>query len=193
VQIVFKTDRRVEDFSVQKAELFPDEPLKCPFKDCSMPVKLKKHGYYARYYISRRFNGIIYIRRYICPVCGRTVSMLPVFCLPRFQYSALDIFNMLYELNKLGESLKKYIARIKKYFSAIGRRHLNYYKRRILNNRQFIQYGLNLISPGFLNAGILENQKWVKRFLEEVNNLSIQVFLINFYQHTGKSFMTTKI
>lgn len=192
MQIVFKTDRKVKDFSVQKTELFPDAPLRCPFKDCSMPVKLKKHGYYTRYYISRLFSGILYIRRYICPVCGRTVSMLPVFCLPKFQYSALDILNMLYELYNLGISLNRYIKKIKKYFSAIERRHINYYKKRILNNRQFIQYGLNLISPGFICAvSILENQKWVKKFLKEVNNLNHHVFLINFFKHTGKSFMTT--
>jgi len=193
VQIIFKTDRNAEEFAVQKPELFPDAPLKCPFKDCSMPVKLKKHGYYTRFYISRLFCGVLYIRRYICPVCGRTVSMLPVFCLPRFQYSAFDIVYMLCELYKLGVSLKEYIGRIKRWFSAIGRRHLNYYKRRIINNRQFIQYGLNLISPGFIRKGTLENQKWVKDFLEEVNNLSTTAFLIDFHNHTGKSFMTAQI
>jgi len=73
----------------------------------------------------------------------------------------------------------------------MDRRHINYYKKRILENRKFIQYGLNLISPEFISAGsIPENQIWVKEFLDEVNRIQARIFLVDFHTKTGESFMT---
>jgi hypothetical protein len=109
MQISFYTHNSAQDFSNKSSELFPDPPKRCPFKDCSLPVKLKKHGYYSRYFISKTFKGSIFLRRYICPVCGRTISMLPMFCLQRFQYSGLDIVNLLHEFYQGEISLMKLI------------------------------------------------------------------------------------
>jgi hypothetical protein len=80
---------------------------------------------------------------------------------------------------------------IRQCFPAMDRRHINYYKKRILENREFIQYGLNLISPEFISVGsIPENQVWVKEFLDIVHRIQPHVFLVDFYQKTGESFMT---
>lgn len=191
MQIIFHTEHPAEDFSTQNSSLFPKVPQKCPFKDCSLPVQLKKHGYYKRFFVSKIFTGILYIRRYICPVCGRTISMLPVFCVPKFQYSGLDIIQMLHELYRGNLTLKRYVEGLKKYFPAMGRRHINYYKKRVLENRKFIQYGLNLISPEFISAGsIPENQIWVKEFFAEINRIEARIFLVDFHAITGESFMT---
>lgn len=191
MQIIFHTEHSAEEFSTQKSSLFPKPPQRCPFKDCALPIELKKHGYYTRFFVSKTFSGILYIRRYICPVCGRTISMLPVFCVPKFQYSGLDIIQMLHELYQGDLTLKRYVDGVKQYFPAMDRRHINYYKKRILENRKFIQYGLNLISPEFISAGsIPENQKWVKEFLDEVNQIQARIFLVDFHTKTGESFMT---
>jgi hypothetical protein len=190
MQLIFYTEHLAKDFSTQNGSLFPEPPQRCPFKDCSLPIRPKKHGYYIRYYISRIFAGVIYIRRYICPVCGRTISMLPVFCLPKFQYSGLEIINMLQELYQGGVPLKVYIAGLKQYFSVIDRRHINYYRKRVKENRKFIQYGLNLISPGLANMGLIpEDQTWVREFLDVVNQIQPRIFLVDFYQKAGESFM----
>jgi len=191
MQMVFHTEHSAEEFSIRSGSLFPEPPQRCPFKDCALPIQLKKHGYYTRYFVSRIFSGILYIRRYICPVCGRTISMLPVFCLPKFQYSSFDIIQILHELYQSRLSLKRYVEGLREYFPAMNRRHINYYKRRVTENRQFIQYGLNLISPEFINRGsIPENQTWVREFLDEVNKIQARIFLVGFYQKTGESFMT---
>lgn len=193
MQYSFYTDYSAQDFSNKNNKIFPSAPDLCPFKDCSMPVKLKKHGYYARYFISKTFYGVIYIRRYICTICGRTVSMLPMFCLQRFQYSGIDIINILNEFYQDEISLKKLIKRTKVDLPSMDRRHINYYRKRIVQNRQLIQYGLNLISPEFIFAGTIpENQKWVKTFLDSVHDLRPHVFLVNFSKITGKSFMTSQ-
>lgn len=193
MQFSFCTDYDAQDFSNKRSEIFPPAPVRCPFKDCSMPVKLKKHGYYSRFFISRAFTGVIYIRRYICPVCGRTVSMVPVFCLQRFQYSGVDIINILHEFYQGGMSLRKLIEKIKPDLPSLDRRHINYYRKRIIQNRQLIQYGLNLMSPGFIFAGTIpENQMWVKTFLDKAQSLHPHVFLDGFSKITGKSFMTSQ-
>ena len=191
MQVVFYTDNSALDYSEMNEGIFPTAPNKCPFADCNMPIELKKHGYYTRFFISKDFSGILYIRRYICPVCGRTVSMLPMFCLQYFQYSAIDILNILYEFYVSGISLESLIRRNKSAFPYLERRHINYYRKRILMNRRFIQYGLNLISPEFIFAGTIpESQKWVKTFLETVHRLHPYVFICDFSNLTGNSFMT---
>lgn len=193
MQFSFYTNKTAKDFSNKNSSVFPSAPDRCPFKDCSMPVKLKKHGYYSRYIISKIFSGVIYIRRYICGICGRTISMLPMFCVQRFQYSGIDIINILHEFYQGKMSLKKFIEWIKRDLPAIERRHINYYRKRIVENRDLIQYGLNLISPEFILAGTIpENQKWVKTFLDKVHNLHPHVFLADFSKITGKSFMTSQ-
>jgi hypothetical protein len=193
MQFSFYTDYSAQDFSDKSSEIFPSAPERCPFKDCSMPAKLKKHGYYPRFFISKTFAGVIYIRRYICPVCGRTVSMLPMFCLQGFQYSGIDIINILHEFYHDEISLNKLIERVKTDLPSLERRHINYYRKRIVQNRQLIQYGLNLISPEFIFAGTIpENQKWVKTLLDRVHNLHPHVFLVDFSKITGKSFMTSQ-
>lgn len=191
MQMPFYTNYSVEEFSNKNDKVFPSPPIKCPFKGCSLPVKLKRHGYYSRYLISKSFKGIIYIRRYICPVCGRTVSMLPMYCIQRFQYSCVDIINALYEFYQSGIPLSRLIEKLREDFYSIERRHINYYRKRVIDNRYLIQYGLNLISPEFIYSGsIPENQNWVRDFLEKINKLHPHVFLVEFSKHTEKSFMT---
>jgi len=193
MQISFYTDSPAQSFSDKNPLQFPDPPDRCPCKDCLMPVPLKKHGYYSRYFISKTFNGVIFIRRCICTICGKTVSMLPMFCLQGFQYSGHDVLNILHEFYQGGISLRKLVDKIKPVLPALERRHINYYRKRIVENRNLIQYVLNLISPEFIFAGeIPENQTWVKTFLEKVQLLHPHVFLLGFSQSTGKSFMTTK-
>lgn len=116
-----------------------------------------------------------------------------VFCIRYFQYSAIDILNILYELYTSGISLEKLIKKVKHDFPFMERRHINYYRKRLVANRQLIQYGLNLISPGFIPAGeIPENQQWAKIFLQEVYSIHPHVFLVDFSNITGKSFMTSQ-
>ncbi|HQB64040.1 MAG TPA: hypothetical protein PLL21_06615 [Sedimentibacter sp.] len=193
MQLVFYTDQSAQKFSIRNDGIFPPPPDRCPFQDCTVPIRLKKHGYYERYFISKSYSGILCIRRYRCPVCGRTVSMLPVFCLQGFQYSGIDILDILQEFYQRGIPLNAFIKNIKSGLPTIERRHINYYRRRLIRNRQLIQYGLNLISPGFVPLGnIPENQMWVKAFLEKVHDIHPHVFLVDFSNMTGKSFMTSQ-
>ena len=61
MQISFYTDNSAQSFSNKDTMLFPEPPSRCPCKDCLAPITLKKHGYYSRYFISKKFKGIIFI------------------------------------------------------------------------------------------------------------------------------------
>ena len=75
MQLIFYTEHSAAEFSTRNSSLYPEPPQRCPFKNCALPVKLRKHGYYTRYFVSKTFSGILYIRRYICPFCGRTAEL----------------------------------------------------------------------------------------------------------------------
>jgi transposase-like protein len=65
----------------------PDQhrPGHCP--QCQAKRPLTAHGFYARTLVDSDFDGTIRVRRYLCKLCGRTVSLLPQFALPYLRSS----------------------------------------------------------------------------------------------------------
>jgi hypothetical protein len=52
------------------------------------------HGFYQRTLVDVAFDGVIRVRRYLCRLCQRTVSLLPEFALPwlRFSLTVIALF-----------------------------------------------------------------------------------------------------
>jgi len=75
-----------EYYRLGKANVFP-EVCGCPQDRCGYPGRLRRHGFYERNALAVTISYRIVVARYLCPVCGRTVSVLPSFLLSRFQYS----------------------------------------------------------------------------------------------------------
>ena len=79
-----------------KAEIVSDpdryRPDNCP--QCQAQHPLTAHGFYTRTLVEGAFNGWIRVRRYLCRLCRRTVSLLPDFALPylRFGVSLIGLF-----------------------------------------------------------------------------------------------------
>jgi len=76
-------------------ELFnPDRyrPAHCPL--CHRPDPLRAHGFYCRTLVDVNYDGSIHVRRYLCLLCRRTVSLLPEFALPylRFTVQVISLF-----------------------------------------------------------------------------------------------------
>jgi hypothetical protein len=65
----------------------PDQhrPHQCP--QCQAQQPLAAHGFYTRTLLDTAFDGFIRVRRYLCEVCRRTVSLLPDFALPYLRCS----------------------------------------------------------------------------------------------------------
>ena len=67
-------------------------PGNCP--QCQARCPLIAHGFYCRSLVDMAFDDTIRVRRYLCRLCKRTVSLLPEFALPylRFSLSMISLF-----------------------------------------------------------------------------------------------------
>ena len=67
-------------------------PDHCPQCDARQPMT--GHGFYCRTIVDPAFDGVIRVRRYLCRLCQRTVSLLPEFALPwlRFSITVISLF-----------------------------------------------------------------------------------------------------
>jgi hypothetical protein len=68
--------------------------LKCPI--CGAEIKLYRHGFYSRNVITPKQEYCIDICRYFCRSCQGTISLLPIFLLPYFQYDKQSILKSLW-------------------------------------------------------------------------------------------------
>jgi hypothetical protein len=67
-------------------------PDHCPL--CHAEDPLRAHGFYCRTLVDVQYDGSIRVRRYLCLLCKRTVSLLPEFVLPylRFSIQVIGLF-----------------------------------------------------------------------------------------------------
>lgn len=83
-------------------------PQLCPM--CQKRCPLRAHGFYYRTLVEVEFDQEIPVRRYLCLLCGRTVSLLPQFALPylRFGIAIVRLFLVarLLEGRKLREAAR---------------------------------------------------------------------------------------
>jgi len=191
MQNIFMSKQKPEDY-VDKdgAGEYPAAPKKCPFRDCGINLEMKKNGFYIRLLITIAFAGIIRIRRYKCPKCGRTLSMLPSFCLAGFTYGVEFIVTLMQHAIEKG-SIKKAVREWRTVASEVSRRLVNKYLARLRNNRRMIQYGINQLSPGNISLGRMPGDiEWTKSFLDGIQADLSPEFNASFHKSTGKSFMS---
>jgi len=190
MQNIFLSNETPSNFIEKNVCIFPKAPKKCPFSDCHMAIEMKKHGFYQRYVISDKFSGYICIRRYICPCCGRTISFLPSFLIPYFQYALPYILAFLKGFSKMGKSLRHYLFWFQKKNHGFSRSHFRYYITRLFRNQKLIQYVLNLTGQGIIpQENALNSQLFAKEFLEKAFEVSPHYFSYRFFNITGKSIL----
>ena len=190
MQNIFETTESPPSYASDKIsdKLYPDAPKRCPHKDCKMPVQLKKHGFYKRNILLKVFIGVIRVRRYKCPVCGRTLSMLPAFCIPFFVYGTdVVVWAIVYTMSG---SLRAAVKACSAMLSLVTRRHIAYWRSRFRRNGDLISYGLNQMSPAPATSNErAEDIKWTERFLREAGK-DPEKFNADFHKTIGKSFMS---
>lgn len=126
-------------------------PDKCSI--CGSRGTLIKHGYYYRNILDNGSESSIRIPRFYCKHCRHTLSLLPAFCVPHFQYSARFILTALKAV--FTGSIRKYADKFKALF--------RFYKRRFIKNLQLIEMflrdaGINMVFP----EG--ENERAIKEY-----------------------------
>lgn len=82
----------IQQYSAAIADPDRYRPDHCPQCEANQP--LAGHGFYQRTVVDVVFDGVIRVRRYLCRLCKRTVSLLPEFALPwlRFSVSVISLF-----------------------------------------------------------------------------------------------------
>jgi len=85
MQILHPFAGSVQQYAEQLADPDCYRPGHCP--QCQTKHPLTAHGFYTRTLIDTAYDGVIRVRRYLCQVCQRTVSLLPEFLLPYLRSS----------------------------------------------------------------------------------------------------------
>ncbi|PRR75047.1 hypothetical protein [Neomoorella humiferrea] len=192
MQLIFYTTVSPEEYCRQGKDFPFPEPDYCPH--CRIKVPPQKHGFFDRNAITADFSGHILIRRYYCQYCHTTISYLPSFCLPRFQYCVDLIFTgirLMLEFNfSLRGCLKFLKGRCRQFYWDIS--HLQFYLRRFLASLKSIMLGLRQILP---RVQLPEEMPAKKEGAQKVLRLittgfaHIQSFSTRFYEALGYAFM----
>jgi hypothetical protein len=92
MQIVHPFAGSIQQYLEEIADPNRHRPDHCP--QCGAKEPLAGHGFYRRTLVDPDFDGMIRVRRYLCQLCKRTVSLLPEFALPwlRFSLTVISLF-----------------------------------------------------------------------------------------------------
>lgn len=82
----------IQQYEQELSDPRRSRPGRCPLCQASDP--LRAHGFYCRTLVEVQYEGSIRVRRYLCLLCKRTVSLLPEFALPyvRFSIQVIGMF-----------------------------------------------------------------------------------------------------
>jgi uncharacterized protein DUF6431 len=92
MQILHPFAGSIQQYLAEIADPDRHRPDHCP--QCGAKERLAGHGFYSRTLVDCDFDGAIPVRRYLCRLCKRTVSLLPEFALPwlRFSITVISLF-----------------------------------------------------------------------------------------------------
>ncbi len=104
MQVIIAFSGEADDYAQQGAQFRVDRPQTCP--NCGKPAGLRALGYYSRWVSSFNRSKIISImvRRFRCPACHLTTSMLPDFAQP-YRLVATDTVDSFLGGNRSGDSV----------------------------------------------------------------------------------------
>ncbi|MGV8153246.1 MAG: hypothetical protein ACLKAO_12415 [Alkaliphilus sp.] len=195
MQKIFKIEGSIEEY-VEKGRKyqFPPPPVES-CHNCNKLVRFGKHGFYDRYSIVETFSGYIVCRRYICPLCKRTISYLPSFCMPRFIYGVKEIWRCIEETILAKGTLKACLKKLNSIFKRlnISRQLAYHYMKRFMKNLILIQIGLRQMNSRIqLPAENVSVRERAKKLVEIIRESPKAICSISqeFYALSNKTFLT---
>lgn len=143
---------------------------------CGCKGTLIKHGYYYRNIVDNNSSLRLCIPRFYCKRCKHTISVIPNFCVPHFQYSSRFILSALKII--FTGSLKNLSDGIKALF--------RFYRKRFIKNLPLIEmflryYGIRVALPDDIKKRAIKVYKSLISLPGEEN--LFQRFLRNFNKH----------
>lgn len=192
MQQIFHTTASPEEYwQLGKEFAFPDPPGSCPI--CRAGLPLKKHGFYRRNsHFGHRPRRIL-IRRYRCRFCGRTVSLLPSFCLPYFQYALELIYQALEYVLLKSFPLRGCLALFRERFKELywEPAHLRFYVRRFLAVLPRLKLVLRqMLAEAILPGEGTKREQAAKMLQVLASPGDIKTFSAKFYAHSGYCFLS---
>ncbi len=145
MQIIFDPGCSAEEY-VAQGYVEPPRPRIC--FSCKIG-KPHKHGFYKRFYHDGVNCFRIKVRRYRCPRCGITISFLPSFCVPQFQYSLHVLWRVLYLRFKEKRSLRQCLKKLLEEFPQLAwlPQKISFYAKRFLDNLPWMESLLRNVFP----------------------------------------------
>ncbi len=145
MQIIFDPGCSPREY-VNQGWVEPKRPRVCPRGRIG---KLHKHGFYKRFYLDGLSFWRILIRRYCCTRCGTTISFLPSFCVPKFQYSLCLLWEVLRLRLEKELTLKECTERLLSRFPRLEwlPQRISFYAKRFLTNLPWMEAMLRGIFP----------------------------------------------
>lgn len=196
MQIMFTVPEGVKEYIKQGKDYpFPPPPTRrCPNNECNKIVPFKKHGFYQRHVILSVITDRIFIRRYICPLCGHTISYLPSFCLPRFIYGCKEILLYIGEAFTRKGVLQSLLDQLNVNVGlTLSRQLVHHYKKRVLQNIELIQAGIRQLKPDVKLPDVsLCKEERAKKLVVMLKDPPDQEYSFSqrFYHTTNKTFLT---
>jgi hypothetical protein len=173
-----------------KKNKWPKPCNKC--KMCGHYKKIIHYGFYSRHYINCHLgiNEKIYVKRYYCKNCEKTISLLPEFCIKKYILSFGDILNILTGKQKM--SLEEYILKLNEKYTYLNLSKQQYYNylRRLKKNIHLIESFLRIINVKIRFEGNKETLK--ERVMSLLKSIKIEFqgldnFLYTFFEKTNKT------
>jgi len=191
MQIIFEASVDAAEYHRQGKDFpFPDlTSTVCPQCKGSFLIK---HGYYTRWLLLQDFEGQIFIRRYKCKSCGRTVSLLPSFAHPRRKYGIIFI---VCALSRYYVENKGVMDAVRSFASgstiACSRQLLLHFRKRFEKNLSALISEtivvFSLRAPPVTEKGI---RKRGKQYLECVRRLRPEDVSKKIFEHSQTTYLT---
>lgn len=131
---------------------------RCPH--CQAKRNLYRHGYYERNALVGQDAYRIWIARYRCVICKKTVTVLPTFLLPYFQYT---IWTMIHWLKERLSSLLGKGKGSSKFFPL--RQGVDVYMRRFLAHLPWLRWFFQTKGkqiPRLSDEPLVQAQEWIQ-------------------------------
>lgn len=190
MQRIFETNCSIQEY-VEKGKNYPFPELSlCP---CCKREKPHKHGFYKRFCLDGHIIYRIFIRRYYCQKCRTTISFLPDFCIPKFQYSLSVLERVLQLRFERKHSLKRCIEVLHYEFPQLDwlPQKISFYAKRFLDNLPRLELVLRSLFPQMRLGS--DKEKRAKKVLVTVlsNANGIQKPARLFYEQCHRSFLAS--
>jgi hypothetical protein len=147
----------------------------CPI--CRAKNRLQRHGFYERNVISEECSFRIPICRLLCPDCGRTVSILPMFVLPYFQYTVDIILRILLA-----------------FWMTCGlctRQQRRFYEKRVYG--KLTEMEMFFREGGFLEMLPITRKEKAIKMIQMIQALGKATYLRRWWRHRTNSFMAAPL